>query len=116
MKDHPITGRDNLIHDLIVDYVAERLRRDYKEITRNPEGAPDLTLANHGIVMAYLEVETEHSIDQERARKWKEISKRGKLILMVPKSAMVKVTDLLWQQGITGSVSLGTYEISINMP
>lgn len=108
--------RDKLVHDLIVDYVIERLRRDYKEIKKNPDGNPDLILANHGIIMAYLEVETEESINSDKAKKWKEITEKGKLILMIPKSAKVKVTDLLWQQGITGSVSIGTYEVTINMP
>lgn len=108
--------RDKLTHDLIVDYVVDRLKKDYKEIKRNPEGDPDLVLANHGIVMAYLEVETEDSINQEKAKRWKEISDRGKLILMIPKSARLKVTELLWQQGVTATVSIGTYEITINMP
>lgn len=108
--------RDKLVHDLIVDYVIERLKKDYREIKKNPDGDPDLILANHGIVMAYLEVETEGSINTEKAKRWKEISEKGKLILMIPKSARVKVTDLLWQQGITRSVSIGTYEVTINMP
>lgn len=108
--------RDKLVHDLIVDYVTEKLKRDYKEIKRNPDGDPDLILANHGIIMAYLEVETEESINSDKAKRWKEITEKGKLILMIPKSARVKVTDLLWQQGITGSVSIGTYEVTINMP
>lgn len=108
--------RDSLIHDLIVDYVIERLKRDYREIRRNPDGDPDLILANHGIVMAYLEVETEGSINPEKAKRWKELTKKGKLILMIPKGVKVKVTDLLWQEGITGSVSIGTYEITISMP
>lgn len=108
--------RDKLVHDLIVDFVIERLRRDYKEIKRNPDGNPDLILANHGMIMAYLEVETEGSISPEKAKRWKEMVEKGKLILMIPKSARVKVTDLLWQQGITGGVSIGTYEIAINMP
>jgi len=109
-------SRDRIIHDLITDYLIERLRRDYKEIRKNPDGDPDLILANHGIVMAYLEVETEESITPEKAKKWKELSGQHKLILMIPKASRVKVTDLLWQQGITGGVSVGTYEITINMP
>lgn len=107
---------DKLVHDLIVDYVIDRLKRDYREIKKNPDGNPDLILSNHGMVMAYLEVETEGSINPEKAKMWKEISGKGKLILMIPKDLRLKVTDLLWQQGITGSVSIGTYEITINMP
>lgn len=108
--------RDRLTHDLIVDYVIERLKRDYKEIKKNPEGDPDLILANHGMVMAYLEVETEGSINPDKAKKWKEVSNKGKLILMIPKNAKVKVTEILWQQGISATVSIGTYEVMINMP
>jgi hypothetical protein len=36
--------------------------------------------------------------------------------LMVPKSARVRVTELLWQRNLADKVSVGTYEISLTMP
>jgi hypothetical protein len=35
---------------------------------------------------------------------------------MVPKNSKAKVIELLWQNGIADKVSVGSYEISINMP
>lgn len=108
---------EKLLHDLIVDYLKERLSRDYKEIKINPSGNPDLILANHGIVLAHLEVETENGITPMKADEWKKMYQPGlKLILMIPKNSKVKVTGLLWQSGIADKVSVGTYDIAITMP
>ena len=108
---------EKLLHDLIVDYLKRKLSKEYKEIKVNPEGYPDLILANHGLTLAILEVETENSITPEKTEKWKKMSQEGpKLILMVPKNSKAKVIELLWQNGIADKVSVGSYEISINMP
>ncbi|HMK59699.1 MAG TPA: hypothetical protein VK452_00970 [Dissulfurispiraceae bacterium] len=108
---------EKLIHDLIVDNLRQKLAREYKEISINSAGNPDLVLANHGLVLANVEVETDNSITHERADMWKTLSQPGiKLILMVPKNAKAKVTELLWQKGIMDKVSVGSYEIVINMP
>jgi len=108
---------ERLVHDLIVDYLKTKLARDYKEVTVNADGNPDLVLANHGLVLANVEVETDGTITLEKADKWKELAQPGaKLILMVPKNAKAKVTELLWQKGIMDKASVGSYEIVINMP
>lgn len=108
---------EKLIHDLIVDRLKGKFSGEYKEIKVNQEGNPDIILANHGLTLAVVEVETERSITPEKAEKWKEMAKSGtKLILMVPKNAKVKTTELLWQKGIMDRVGVGSYEILINMP
>lgn len=108
---------DKLVHDLIVDRLRGKFSREYKEIKVNLSGNPDIILANHGLTLAVVEVETERSIIPEKAEKWKEMVKSGpKLILMVPKNAKVKVTEMLWQKGIMDRVGVGSYEIVINMP
>jgi hypothetical protein len=108
---------EKLLHDLIVDYLKQKLSKEYKEIKINPAGNPDLTLSNHGLILAVLEVETESSITPQKAEKWKEMSQAGcKLILMVPKNAKVKVMELLWQNRIADRVGVGSYEIAVNMP
>ncbi|HEX8948438.1 MAG TPA: hypothetical protein VF790_05720 [Dissulfurispiraceae bacterium] len=110
-------ANEKLMHDLIVDHLKQRLGREYSEITVNPSGNPDLTLANHGLVLAAVEVETESSISPEKAAQWSDIAESGmKLIVMVPKNAKVKVMELLWQKGIASRVGVGTYDIAINMP
>ncbi|MEK6681919.1 MAG: hypothetical protein AABY79_08150 [Nitrospirota bacterium] len=107
---------EKLVHDLIVDYMKEKFAREYKEITINPFGSPDLVLANYGLTLAVVEVETENSMTPEKAEKWKAVAEKNKLFLMIPKNAKVKTTELLWQKGIGDKVAVGTYEIAINMP
>jgi len=108
---------EKLLHNLIVSHLRERLKRDYKEIEINPAGSPDLILANYGLVLAQVEVETEGSITPEKAEGWSGMIKPGiKLILMIPKNSKVKVTELLWQKGIADKVSIGTYDLTITMP
>lgn len=108
---------EHLIHDLIVDHLRHRFRREYSEIKVNARGDPDLTLSNHGLVLAVVEVESESSITPEKAGKWKDLAQPGtKLILMVPKNARVKVMEMLWQKGIADRVGVGTYDIAITMP
>jgi hypothetical protein len=109
-------SNEELVHNLIVDFLRKKLSREYKEIKVNPSGSPDLILANHGLTLAVVEVETEGIITLEKAEKWKMLSEQNKLILMVPKNAKVKATELLWQKGIGDKVSVGTYEIVVNMP
>ncbi len=108
---------EGIIHRVIVDTLERKLSRDYRETVVSPHGDPDITLGNHGLVLAVVEVETETTISPEKAEKWRRMAHAGtKLILMVPKSARARVTDILWQEGIAEKVSVGTYEIVINMP
>jgi len=116
----------DLIHEIILEHLKRRLSREYKEIGVNRTGErkaeyrghyPDMILGNHGMILALLEVETAESISEKRVEKWKILSDLGvKLILMVPKDMKVKATDLLWSKGLMGKISMGTYEISVNMP
>lgn len=108
---------DKLMHDMIVDRLRGRFTKEYREIRINSEGNPDIVLANYGLTVAVVEVETERTITAEKAEQWKEIAASGtKLILMVPKNARVKTTELLWKLGIADRVSVGSYELVITMP
>jgi hypothetical protein len=108
---------ERLVHDLIIDHLKHRFRRDYSEIKVHPGGDPDMTLSNHGLVLAVVEVETVSSITPEKAGKWKDLAQPGtKLILMVPQNTRVKVMEMLWQNGIADRVGVGTYDIAITMP
>jgi hypothetical protein len=116
----------DLIHEIILEHLKKRLSKEYKEIGINKAGEkkdeyrghyPDMILGNHGMVLALLEVETSESISEKGAERWKVLSDLGaKLILMVPKDLKVKATELLWAKGLMGKISIGTYEISLNMP
>ncbi len=108
---------EKLVHDLIVDHLRQKLGREYNEVTVNPAGTPDMVLANHGLILANVEVETDGTINSEKADEWKGLAQPGtKLVLMVPRNAKARVTELLWQKGIMDKVSVGSYEIVINMP
>jgi hypothetical protein len=116
---------EKLIHDWMISYLRGRLSRDYDDIKINLgdektefKGTyPDLILSNHGIILAIMEVETDKSVNEEQAEKWKSLSGQGaKLILMVPKSMKAKAVDLLWKQGLVDKASVGSYDINISMP
>jgi len=116
----------DLIHEIILEQVRRKLSRTYKEIRTNTKGEkraeyegfyPDMILGNHGIELALLEVETADSISEKQTDNWKSLAGLGlKLILMIPKEQKVRVTDLLWSKGLMDKVSIGTYEISVQMP
>jgi len=116
----------DLVHELILGQVKRKLSRTYKDISTNTKGEkkaayegfyPDMVLGNHGIALALLEVETADSISEKQADNWKSLSGLGlKLILMIPKDQKVRVTDLLWSKGLMDKISIGTYEISVQMP
>ena len=117
---------EDLICEMILEHLKKKLSKEYKEIGLNRRGEkkveyngyyPDMILGNHGIVLALLSVETPESISEKQVEYWKALSGLGtKLILMIPKDMKVRVTNLLWNKGLTDKVSIGTYEISIKMP
>jgi hypothetical protein len=118
-------AKEAFFHDWLVSYLQGRLARDYKEIRANI-GAdkkhefhghyPDLILANQGMVLAIMEVETEETITAEQAELWQEFSGLGaKLILMVPNHMRPKVMDLVLQKGLAGKVGVASYEITVKM-
>jgi len=116
--------KEAFFHDWLVSYLQGRLARDYKEIKANGEDQkhefhghyPDLILANQGMVLAIMEVETEGSITPQQAERWKELAGLGaKLILMVPNHTKPKVMDLVLQKGLAGKVGVGSYEITVRM-
>ncbi|KWT82921.1 hypothetical protein [Candidatus Magnetominusculus xianensis] len=120
---------EKVFHNWLVTHLRNRLSRQYTEIVCNPDGQdgenkhefdgfyPDLILKNYGMAMAVVEVETEESINAEKAKHWKALSQKGvKLILMIPEKARSKVTGLLWDLGLAADVAVGSYDLRINMP
>lgn len=109
--------RDKLLHDLIVDRLRDKFSGGYRDIEVNAGGSPDMVIGNHGLTLAVVEVETERSITDQKAEGWKDMLNSGsKLILVVPRSAKVRVMERLWKLGIADRVGVGSYEIVINMP
>ena len=112
-------------HDWLVAYLQRRLAKDYKEIRANVgeeqkhefnQHYPDLILANQGMVLSIMEVETEESITPEQAERWKGLAGLGaKLILMVPNHMRPRVMELVLQKGLAAKVGVGSYEITIKL-
>ncbi len=117
---------EQLLHDWMVSHLQRKLSRDYDYVHANIGDSgkhdfkgcyPDLVLGNHGLVLAIVEVETEGTISDASAAKWKERASLGaKLILMVPRHAKARVLDLLWKHGIADKASVGSYELNVQMP
>ena len=119
-------ANENAVHDAITEEIRKKLARQYKEIRANPHGQklhefkgqyPDLILSGHGMVIALVEIETENSVTPDKIDIWKGLAGGGpRLILMVPKAMKARLAPMLWDAGLADKVSVGSYEISINMP
>ena len=114
------------VHDAIAEEVRKRLAREYREIKVNPHGRrlhefmgqyPDMILSGHGMVVALVEIETENSVTPDKINVWKALAGAGpRLMLMVPKAMKARLASMLWDAGLASKVSVGSYEITINMP
>ncbi|MDA8388288.1 MAG: hypothetical protein M0Z58_06485, partial [Nitrospiraceae bacterium] len=122
------TENENAVHDAIAEEIRKKLARQYREIKVNLSGQkqklhefmgqyPDLILSGHGMVLALVEIETENSITPDKINIWKGLAGSGpRLILMAPKPMKARLASMLWDAGLADKVSVGSYEISINMP
>lgn len=121
-----MTSEQAALHDAIAQELRKRLRHRYRDIKMNLSGQrqhefgghyPDLILSEQGMVLALVEIETEGSFTPDKIEIWKGLVGSGpRLILMVPKDIKAKLTGILWDSGLADRVSLGSYEITINMP
>lgn len=109
----------------LIRYLERKLGRDYKGIKANVGEEryefkghyPDLILESHGITVGLMQVETDETLkDPERPKLWRELSGLGpKLTLVIPAYTKAKVTELLWNEGLAGKVSVATYDLLIKM-
>ncbi|GAB6183473.1 hypothetical protein [Thermodesulfovibrio hydrogeniphilus] len=69
------------------------------------------------MTIGYIDIITEKEINPDRLEKWKQlISDGNKLVILLPKEEKLKITELLWKEGLAEKVSVGTYEISLFLP
>jgi hypothetical protein len=117
---------ENVFHDWLVDHLRAKFSRQYTNVRVNHAGQknneyegchPDLILENHGMVISIVEVETENTVNAEKAQVWKKEAALGvKLVIMVPEKLKSKLTPLLWDAGIAANVAVGSYDLRISMP
>lgn len=113
------------LREWLIRTLERRLGRDYKGLKANAGEKvheykghyPDLILESHGVTVGLMQVETEETLqDPERPKMWREMAALGpRLTLVVPSSAKAKVTEILWNEGLAGKVSLATYELVIRL-
>lgn len=121
-----MNSADAVLHDAIAQELGKKLRHSYKDIKINLSGEqkhefngqyPDMILSGHGMVLAVVEIETGNSFSPDKIGTWKQLSGAGaRLIVMAPKGLKAKIASALWDGGMADKVSLGSYEITINMP
>lgn len=105
------------LKELLIYHLKQKLGKLQQELETTQKPPPDLKILSYGIVIGYIDIITEKEISQERIDKWKELlSKGNKLIIVVPKDEKLKLTEILWKEGIAEKVSIGTYEIVLTLP
>ncbi len=111
------TDQEILLKGLVIEQLKARFSRQYSEVVVSVNTSPNLILSNHGLKIAAICVETEGSLQEDRAETWRSIVGQGlKLVLVVPSRSKAKVTTLLWDCNLMTDVSVGTYEFQINVP
>lgn len=105
------------LKQLLIHQLRQRLSRVKQDLETLSEPPPDAKIISYGIVVGYLDIVTEKEIDPERLSRWKSLVSQGsKLIIIVSKEEKLKITDLLWKEGLAEKVSVGTYEINLFLP
>ncbi len=111
------SNQEIMLKNLVIEQLRARFSRQYSEVLVNVDALPNLILSNHGLKIAALCVETEGSLQGDRADAWRSIIGQGlKLVLVVPSRSKAKVTSLLWDYNLMTDVSVGTYELQVNVP
>lgn len=105
------------LKDLLIYHIKHKLSKLQQTIEHLKETPPDLKILSYGIVIGYIDIITENEIKPERIEKWKNLTNQGnKLIIIVPKDQKLKITELLWIEGLAEKVSIGVYEINLFLP
>lgn len=108
---------EKLLKDLIILQLKQKLYRIKQEIENIENPPPDLKILSYGITVGYIDIITEKEIGTERLKKWKELISQGnKVIVIVPKEEKLKITDIIWKEGLSEKLSIGTYEINLFLP
>lgn len=91
-----------------------KLKQDLEYVDKPP---PDLKITSYGMVIGYIDIVNEKDINPERLNAWNDIIKRGnKLTIIVPKEEKLRITDILWREGLAEKISIGNYEINLFLP
>ncbi|GAQ94384.1 hypothetical protein TAGGR_1564 [Thermodesulfovibrio aggregans] len=105
------------LKEFLVFQLKQKLGRIQQQLEPVEKPPPDLKILSYGMVIGYIDIVTEKEIAPERINKWKELLSVGnKLTILLPKEEKLKITEILWKEGIAEKVSIGTYEINLFLP
>lgn len=105
------------LKEFLVFQLKQKLGRIQQQLAPVEKPPPDLKILSYGMVIGYIDIVTEKEIAPERINKWKELLSVGnKLTILLPKEEKLKITEILWKEGIAEKVSIGTYEINLFLP
>jgi len=108
---------EKYLKELIIYHLKQKLGRLQQELEYTQEPPPDLKILSYSMIIGYIDIVTEKEITSERINKWRQMISEGyKLTIVVPKDEKLKITEVLWKEGITEKVSIGTYEINLFLP
>lgn len=106
-----------ILKDFIIQQLRLKLHRIKQDIEPFPSPPPDLKIQSYGITVGYIDIVVEPEVSTQRIEKWKEIVASGeKLILIISKADKLKITELLWREGVAEKISIGTYEFNLLLP
>ena len=116
---------EQILHDWVIRQIKLKYSRTYSEVKINcgekkeneyKGHYPDVLFINYGQVTHIVEVETQNSINQERAEHWKGLSDLGaKLVVIVPKRSQKTAMELCWGNSLAGKVEIGTFDFLIDI-
>ncbi len=105
------------LKELLIHHLKQKLIKVKQDLELVQEPPPDLKILSYGMTIGYIDIITEKEINPDRIEKWKKlISDGNKLVILLPKEEKLKITELLWKEGLAEKVSVGTYEISLFLP
>lgn len=112
---------ETLLRDLVIYEVKEKYGKIHKEVHINPGQEknfevkgyfPDIVFGGYGFITQIIEVETESTLNKDRAVHWEKLAGIGiACTLLVPKKHQRTVTDILWKTGLMAKVKVATYDM-----
>ncbi|MEM7009008.1 MAG: hypothetical protein AAF462_07740 [Thermodesulfobacteriota bacterium] len=116
---------EQFLHDWVIRKVHEKYSRDYSKVHINPGDEknfeyngeyPDIVFENYEQIVMIAEVETNETINEQRAEKWKKLSELGaKLTLVVPKNMQNPARDICWKAGLVAKVNIGSFDVNLSL-
>ncbi|MEJ5228087.1 hypothetical protein [Thermodesulfovibrio sp.] len=109
--------KQNQLKELIIAQLKQKLGKVKQDIELVKEPPPELKITSYGMTVGYIDIITESELTENRINLWKEAVKKGeKLTIIVPKEQKLKITELLWKEGVAEKISIGTYELTLLLP